>query len=225
MASARAHATPRHAEALRPLADKIMCDHCCNKYPLGPYYFPDYKPYVTETEVERVRMESRADYNNPARQAAECFKKYCVHECEEFAAEHAAPDVNDPKTNEALDKPLPADVAPAHDVTMCVLTSVVDAVCSDFKVRHVYAEQHKDALAAVGPVLDDILCDAEHVGQVDVCRRPSRHVHWDLSVSARVPVKHRDAQGWYVREGILYLRAQLKLFKIPDCASSATWGA
>ena len=36
------------------LADKIMCDHCHNKCPLGPYYFQEYKPYMTEAEVERV---------------------------------------------------------------------------------------------------------------------------------------------------------------------------
>ena len=28
------------------------------------------------------------------------------------------------------------------------MASVVDAVCSDFKVQHMYAEQHKGALAA-----------------------------------------------------------------------------
>ena len=55
---------PRHFD---PLADKIVCDHCRNKYPLGPYYFPEYTPYVTEAEVERVRMESRADYIDPAK--------------------------------------------------------------------------------------------------------------------------------------------------------------
>ena len=49
-----------------PLADKIVCDGCLNKYPLGPYYFQEYKPYVTEAEVERVRLESRANYINVA---------------------------------------------------------------------------------------------------------------------------------------------------------------
>ena len=75
---------PRHFD---PLADKIMCDHCRNKYPLGPYYFQEYKPYVTEAEVERVRMESRADYIDPAKKAAECFEKYCEQECKVPAAE------------------------------------------------------------------------------------------------------------------------------------------
>ena len=59
---------PRHFD---PLADKIMCDGCRNKYLLGPYYFPEYKPYVTEAEVERIRLESRADYIDPAKQSAE----------------------------------------------------------------------------------------------------------------------------------------------------------
>ena len=38
---------PRHFD---PLANKIMCDHCCNKYPLGLYYctFREYTPYATE---------------------------------------------------------------------------------------------------------------------------------------------------------------------------------
>ena len=44
------------------LADKIMCDHCRNKYPLGPYYFPEYEPYMTESAVARVRAESSSDY-------------------------------------------------------------------------------------------------------------------------------------------------------------------
>ena len=38
-----------------PLADKIMCDHCHNKYPLSLYYFQEYKADVTEAEVERVQ--------------------------------------------------------------------------------------------------------------------------------------------------------------------------
>ena len=70
-----------------PLADKIMCDHCRNKHPLGPYYFSEYKPYVTEAEIERVRMESRADYINPAKKTAERFERYCEQECKVPAAE------------------------------------------------------------------------------------------------------------------------------------------
>ena len=70
-----------------PLADKIMCDQCRNKYPLGPYYFPEYKPYVTEAEVERVRMESQADYIDPAKKAAEFFEKYCEQQYKVPAAE------------------------------------------------------------------------------------------------------------------------------------------
>jgi hypothetical protein len=70
----------RHFPGMRnfdPLADKIMCDHCRNKHPLGPYYFSEYKPYVTEAEIERVRMESRADYIDPAKKAAAFFEGYC----------------------------------------------------------------------------------------------------------------------------------------------------
>ena len=46
-----------------PLAGKIMCDNCCNKYLLGLYYFTDseYEPYVTESAVECVHAESSAD--------------------------------------------------------------------------------------------------------------------------------------------------------------------
>ena len=98
----------------------------------------------------------------------------------------------------------PGGVAPAHDVPMGMLTLVADAVCSGFKVRHMYAEQHKDALAAVGLVLDSILCNAEHIGQLEVCRCPSKH--WDLSISPPVPVEWREAPGLYVRGGIPYLR-------------------
>ena len=36
---------PRHFD---PLGGKIMCNHCCSKYPLGLYYFQEYKPYVTK---------------------------------------------------------------------------------------------------------------------------------------------------------------------------------
>ena len=68
---------PRHFD---PLADKTMCGHCCNKYLLGLYYFPEYRPYIMEAEVERVRMESQVDYINPAEKAAKCFEKYCVQE-------------------------------------------------------------------------------------------------------------------------------------------------
>ena len=67
-----------------------------------------------------------------------------------------------------IDGLLPADVAPAHDVPMHMLTSVVDAVCSDFEVQCVYAEQHKGTLAAVGLMLNNILCNAEHIGIQEV---------------------------------------------------------
>ena len=136
-----------------------------------------------------------------------------MQECKRFAAERAAPDVDNlsKDTNGALDGPLSAHVAPAHDVPMCVLTSVVNAVCSDFKVRHMYAEQHKGALAAVGPVLDGILCDAEHIARREVGRRPSSSSHWDLEVRAPVPVEHRDMQGWHMRERIPYLALELFL--------------
>ena len=54
---------PRHFD---PLAGKIMRDRCRNKDLLGLYYCHEYKAYVTEAEVERVRHESRADYVDPA---------------------------------------------------------------------------------------------------------------------------------------------------------------
>ena len=72
-----------------------------------------------------------------------------------------------------------------------------------------YAEQHNKALAAVGPVLDNILCNAEHIGIREVGRRSSSH--WDLEVAAPVPVEHRQFQGVYLREVIPNLA--LSLFK------------
>ena len=57
------------------LADKIMCDHCRNKYPLGPYYFPVYEPIVTEAATARIVAENQPDYIDPARQSAACFNQ------------------------------------------------------------------------------------------------------------------------------------------------------
>ena len=88
MALARAQATPRHAEAFRPAGRQ---DHVRplpqQVLALGLSYFPEYKPYVMEAEVERVRMESRADYIDPARKAAECFEKSCEQKREVPTAE------------------------------------------------------------------------------------------------------------------------------------------
>jgi hypothetical protein len=72
-----------------PLADKIMCDHCRNKYPLGPYYFPEYEPYVTESAVARVRAESSSDYVDLAKAAASCYDDYRNERDKVSAAEHA----------------------------------------------------------------------------------------------------------------------------------------
>ena len=94
-------------------------------------------------------------------------------------------------TRQSTSRFLQIDVAPAHDAPMRVLTTIVHAVCSDFEERCVYAEQHNDALAAVGPVLGNILCDAEHISRQEV----GRHSHWDLEVSAPVPVQHQYMQG------------------------------
>ena len=74
-----------------------MCNGCRNKYPLGPYYFQEYKPYVTEAEVERVRQESRVDYIDPAKRSAECFEKYYAEKLEEDAAEHGLPEDASPQ--------------------------------------------------------------------------------------------------------------------------------
>jgi len=187
-----------------PLADKIMCDHCRNKYPLGPYYFPVYEPIVTEAATARIVAENQPDYIDPAQQSAACFEKYRVQECKEFAAERAAKDVD-----KEIDGPLPTDVAPAHNVPMRVLTTIVNSVCSDFEQQRVYAQQHKWALAAVGPVLDNILCNAEHIGMREVGRRSSSH--WDLEVAAPVPAEHRQFRGVYLRQVIPNLA--LELFK------------
>ena len=71
----------------------------------------------------------------------------------------------------------------------------------------------KALLPAVGLVLDNLnmLCDAEHIGVREVDRRPSsQSSHWDLEVSAPVPVEHQNMQGWHVQERISDLA--LKLF-------------
>ena len=102
---------------------------------------------------------------------------------------------------------------------MRVLTSVVSAVCSDFKMRQMYAEQHKDALA-VGPVLGSTLVNAEHVGQQEVCRRPSKH--WDLSISPPVPVLWRSVRLVCARRDPV---PSTEVVQQSDCVSSATWGA
>ena len=146
-----------------PLADKIMCDHCCNKYPLSLYYFLVYKLIVTEAATVHIVAENQPNYINPAKQPAVCFENYRMQQCRKFAAEHTMKDAD-----KEINGPLPADVVPAHDVPMCMLASVVNAICSDFERQCVYAEQHKWALAAVGPVLNNILCDAEHISKREV---------------------------------------------------------
>ena len=62
-----------------PLADKIMCNHCRNKYLLSPYYFQEYKAYMTEAEVECVCAESSAEYVDPAKDAAACLLRQLPH--------------------------------------------------------------------------------------------------------------------------------------------------
>ena len=71
---------------------------------------------------------------------------------------------------------------------------------------------HFKSLAAVGPVCDGILCDAEHISRQEVGRQlSSQSSHWNLEVSAPVPVEHRDMQGSHVQQRILHL--ELELFK------------
>jgi hypothetical protein len=175
-----------------PLADKIMCDHCRNKYPFSPYYFPEYKPYVTEAEVERVRMESRADYIDPAKKAAECFENYRERDCKvpaaklsetttqlcppaparplrvtvgslvqlntagldvesdyDWSADPLTPGLNGTITHCAwgyatikssdssrkVSTYAVTDLEPARDVAVCMLSSVIHAVCSNFGER------------------------------------------------------------------------------------------
>ena len=48
--------------------------------PLGPYYFQEYKAYVTKAEVERVRAESSAEYVDPAKNATACYDEYRAQE-------------------------------------------------------------------------------------------------------------------------------------------------
>ena len=113
------------------LTVKIMCDHCRNKYLLSLYYFLVYKLIVTEAATTvHIVAENQPDYINPAKQSAACFENYCMQECRKFAAEGTTKDVD--KEIDRLLK-IPADVAPAHDVPMCMLTSVVNAICSDFE--------------------------------------------------------------------------------------------
>jgi hypothetical protein len=129
LASARAHAHSRHAEAYFDLlADKIMCDHCRNKYPLGPYYFQEYKAYVTKAEVERVRAESSAEYVDPAKNATACYDEYRAQE------------YRTAMLDKKIDGPLIADdediaeqqQVPSQDPVSTMLGSVVTAVSADF---------------------------------------------------------------------------------------------
>ena len=113
-----------------PLADKIMCDGCRNKYPLGPYYFQEYKPHVTEAEVERVRQESRADYINPARQPAECFEKYCAEKFKKGATEH---DDWLPDNASAQDILASVPAYDAHAAVRSALAMWVSVVCGHAK--------------------------------------------------------------------------------------------
>jgi len=116
---------PRHFD---PLADKIMCDHCRNKYPLGPYYFQEYKAYVTKAEVERVRAESSAEYVDPAKNATACYDEYRAQE------------YRTAMLDEKIDGPPIADdeniaeqpQVPAQDPVSTMLGSVVTAVSADF---------------------------------------------------------------------------------------------
>ena len=57
MTSVRAHACSRHAEAFQPTGQQYHVRPLPQmyKYPLGPYYFQEYKPYVMKAEVECVR--------------------------------------------------------------------------------------------------------------------------------------------------------------------------
>ena len=162
-----------------PLADKIMCDGCRNKYPLGPYYFKEYTPYVTKAEVERVRAESSADYVNPAEDAAACFEKYRAEKFNTGAAEH------DNREGAADDDWLPDDASaqdilssvPVYDARAAVRSALamwVGVVREHTTAAYNYNVQHAQACAEVLPILDQIVRDADAIGS----NRLRSRSHW-----------------------------------------------
>jgi len=162
-----------------PLANKIMCDGCRNKYPLGPYYFKEYTPYMTKAEVERVRAESSADYVNPAEDAAACFEKYRAEKFNTGAAEH------DDKEGAADDDWLPDDASaqdilssvPVYDAQAAVRSALamwVGMVREHAKASAKYNYEHTQACAEVLPILDQIVRDADAIGS----NRLRSKSHW-----------------------------------------------
>ena len=122
---------------------------------------------MTEAEVERVRRESQADYIDPARQSAECFKEYCTQECKVFAAEHAVPNVDSLPKDASIQDNL--QNVPAYDVQVAVrsaLTAWVTVARAHvhMAVSKTHAERHAEARAAVLPILDENVHDAHHGG-------------------------------------------------------------
>ena len=143
-----------------PLKRRIMCNGCRNKYPLGPYYFPEYNPYVMEAEVERVCLESRADYVDPARQSAEGFEKYCAEKFKKGAAEH-----DDWLPDDASAQGILASV-PAYDAQAAVrsaLATWVSVVRERARVSATYNSKHAQARAEVLPILDQIVRDVDAI--------------------------------------------------------------
>ena len=158
-----------------------MCDGCRNKYPLGPYYFKEYTPYVTKTEVERVRAESSTDYVNPAEDAAACFEKYYAEKFNKGAAEH------DNNEGDADDDWLPDDASaqdilssvPVYDAQAAVRSALamwVGVVREHAKASATYNFEHAQALARaeVLPILDQIVRDADAIGS----NRLRSKSHW-----------------------------------------------
>jgi len=158
-----------------PLADKIMCDHCRNKYPLGPYYFPEYEPYVTESAVARVRAESSSDYVDLAKAAASCYDDYRNERDKVSAAEHAEVHAN-ALPDDASAEDIFAHV-PAYDAEAAVrsaLTTWVDVARARIAASMAYDEQHAEACAAVLPIIGQVVRDAEHVST----SQGTEPLHW-----------------------------------------------
>ena len=176
------------------MADKIMCDTCRNKYPLGPYYFPEYELYVTESAAARVRAESSGDYVDLAKAAASCFDDYCKERCEVSAAEHAAVHAS-ALPDDASARGILACV-PAYDAQAAVrsaLAAWVDVARARIAASMAYDEQHTEASAGVLPIISGIVQDAESAGfmaqgndpQHWYFPHPVQPLGWDLSQGPR----------------------------------------
>ena len=131
-----------------------------------------------------VHEESSADYVNPAEDAAACFDEYCVQKFKKAASEHATAHADwlpdDMSTQNIL-----ASV-PVYDAQTAVRSALatwagVARVC--MAKTTAYVKQHAAAHAAVFPVIDQLVRDAEHATYNTHGTSP----HWCLTDPAWPP--------------------------------------